>query len=190
MRVGDSWKDYNAGAFIRELQNNPKLDKRYKESITSYELVDHYKLYGFSGGNKNKFLRISFKNTISMNKYKNLWYTYNNDEKSNNGEYRTRTNIVFQKVTTELYESNIPPLLRYFHINNVSPSGWVCFKMNRVIKPANHTTTCKYEFICSLKQLIAQPEKETIVPYKICSCLLYTSPSPRDAHESRMPSSA
>ena len=23
-----------------------------------------------------------------------------------------------------------------------------------------------------------------------CSCLLYTSPSPRDAHESRMPSSA
>ena len=25
---------------------------------------------------------------------------------------------------------------------------------------------------------------------KACSCLLYTSPSPRDAHESRMPSSA
>ena len=25
---------------------------------------------------------------------------------------------------------------------------------------------------------------------KIYSCLLYTSPSPRDAHESRMPSSA
>ena len=26
--------------------------------------------------------------------------------------------------------------------------------------------------------------------YNITSCLLYTSPSPRDAHESRMPSSA
>ena len=24
----------------------------------------------------------------------------------------------------------------------------------------------------------------------VCTCLLYTSPSPRDAHESRMPSSA
>ena len=24
----------------------------------------------------------------------------------------------------------------------------------------------------------------------LCTCLLYTSPSPRDAHESRMPSSA
>ena len=26
--------------------------------------------------------------------------------------------------------------------------------------------------------------------YKVGTCLLYTSPSPRDAHESRMPSSA
>ena len=25
---------------------------------------------------------------------------------------------------------------------------------------------------------------------EVCACLLYTSPSPRDAHESRMPSSA
>ena len=29
-----------------------------------------------------------------------------------------------------------------------------------------------------------------IAPYELVSCLLYTSPSPRDAHESRMPSSA
>ena len=31
--------------------------------------------------------------------------------------------------------------------------------------------------------------KTTLVSL-ICGCLLYTSPSPRDAHESRMPSSA
>ena len=31
------------------------------------------------------------------------------------------------------------------------------------------------------------PEKLLELP---CTCLLYTSPSPRDAHESRMPSSA
>ena len=180
VKAGDSWTDYNAGAFMRDLQNNKKLDKRYKNSIISCDLVDHYKLYGFSGGKKHKFLKISFKNTVAMNKYKNLWYTYNNDETTNNGEYRTRTNIVFQGVTTELYESNIPPLLRYFHIHNISPSGWVCFKMNRTIKPQIHTTTCKYEFICPLKELIAQPEKETIVPYKICSFDIEASSSHGD----------
>ena len=180
VKVGDSWTDYNAGAFMRDLQNNQKLDKRFKNSIVSCELVDHYKLYGFSGGKKHKFLKISFKNTTAMNKYKNLWYTYNNDESTNNGEYRTRTNIVFQGVTTELYESNIPPLLRYFHIHNISPSGWVCFKMNRIIKPQNNTTTCKYEFICPLKELIPQPDKETIVPYKICSFDIEASSSHGD----------
>ena len=180
VKAGDSWTDYNAGAFMRDLQNNQKLDKRYKNSILSCDLVDHYKLYGFSGGKKHKFLKLSFKNTVAMNKYKNLWYTYNNDEKTNNGEYRTRTNIVFQGVTTDLYESNIPPLLRYFHIHNISPSGWVYFKMNRTIKPQINTTTCKYEFICPLKELIAQPEKETIVPYKICSFDIEASSSHGD----------
>ena len=34
-------------------------------------------------------------------------------------------------------------------------------------------------------------QKNTLTPdYINKSCLLYTSPSPRDAHESRMPSSA
>ena len=31
---------------------------------------------------------------------------------------------------------------------------------------------------------------DTRIKNTICICLLYTSPSPRDAHESRMPSSA
>ena len=48
VKAGDSWTDYNAGAFMRDLQSNQKLDKRFKNSIVSCELVDHYKLYGFS----------------------------------------------------------------------------------------------------------------------------------------------
>ena len=32
--------------------------------------------------------------------------------------------------------------------------------------------------------------KNNILAPRLLSCLLYTSPSPRDAHESRMPSSA
>ena len=38
---------------------------------------------------------------------------------------------------------------------------------------------------------ITAPEQRKLTKaVKIASCLLYTSPSPRDAHESRMPSSA
>jgi DNA polymerase elongation subunit (family B) len=38
-----------------------------------------------------------------------------------------------------------------------------------MIKPTNNTTTCKYEYSCSVSDLIAMPDKETRVPYKICS---------------------
>ena len=178
VKVGDNWDEYTMRTFVSNLQSNPKLDNRFKDSIVNFELVDHYKLYGFSGGRKHNFVKLVFKNTVAMNKYKNLWYTYNSDP--NAKEYRTRNNIVYQNISIELYESNIPPLLRYFHINNISPSGWVSFKMNNVIKSSIHTTTCKYEVICPLNELHAQPEKETRVPYKICSFDIEASSSHGD----------
>ena len=53
--------------------------------------------------------------------------------------------------------------------------------MKSIEKITEHTLVIKKsEFICTL---IPLNDEEKI-------CLLYTSPSPRDAHESRMPSSA
>jgi DNA polymerase elongation subunit (family B) len=178
VKVGDNWDEYTMRSFVLDLQANTKLDNRFKDSIVDFELVDHYKLYGFSGGRKHKFIKLVFKNTVAMNKYKNLWYTYNSEPDAK--EYRTRKNIVYQGTSVELYESNIPPLLRYFHIHNISPSGWVSFKMNKVRKSSIPTTTCKYEVICPLKELHSQPEKETRVPYKICSFDIEASSSHGD----------
>ena len=42
-------------------------------------------------------------------------------------------------------------------------------------------------FICNHCPYVKAITKELV---EDCGCLLYTSPSPRDAHESRMPSSA
>ena len=177
VKVGDNWTEYNMNCLIREIQS--KLERRYKDSMVSYELVDYHKLYGFSGGKKSKFIRIAFKNTIAMRNVKNLWYAYVKSETGDENQ-RKQIDFIFQGAKLELYESNIPPLLRYFHIQNISPSGWVCFKTNRVIKPANNTTTCKYEYICPKNELIPMPEKEVRVPYKICSFDIEASSSHGD----------
>ena len=60
VRVGDNWTQSKVNIMINKLKEN--MDNYYKESILSYKLVDHHKLYGFSGGKKHKFVRISFKN--------------------------------------------------------------------------------------------------------------------------------
>ena len=142
VRVGDDWTQYKVNAMVRHL--NDTVDSRYKNSIVKSKLVNHHKLYGFSGGKKHQFVRLEFKNSTAMNKYKNLWYFYEKDEESTFGNKRVRKNIEFMKVELELYESNIPPLLRYFHVNNISPSGWVSINTSKVLKAPLKTTTCKY----------------------------------------------
>ena len=177
VRVGDDWSEYDKRCFVDELKK--KIGKMFQDSIVSSHLVDHHKLYGFSGGRKHKFIKLVFKNTVSMNKTKNLWFSYVTHERTGEN-IRKRTNLVFNKREIELYESNIPPLLRYFHVNSVSPSGWVSFNTSRMIKPSILTTTCKYEYKCSLKDLTPMPEKETRVPFKICSFDIEASSSHGD----------
>ena len=177
LKVNNNWTEYNKRCFVDELKQ--KIGKMYKNSIISSTLVEHHKLYGFSGGGKHKFIKLVFKNLTSMNKTKKLWFNYVVDK--NTGEnIRKRTNLQFNNTEIELYESNIPPLLRYFHVNSVSPSGWVSFNTSRMIKPPTPTTTCKYEYKCSLKDLTPMPEKETRVPFKICSFDIEASSSHGD----------
>ena len=44
--------------------------------------------------------------------------------------------------------------------------------------------------IYRLRKIITQQGKDIVSKDKLISCLLYTSPSPRDRQKSRMPSSA
>jgi DNA polymerase elongation subunit (family B) len=177
VKVGKSWTHHNVMVLLDEIRK--KIDRRFADSIMEAELVEYQKLYGFCAGNKDKFVKFVFKNTIVMNKVKNLWFQYTKNE-ANPDDYRKRVNLVSQGVTLELYESNIPPLLRYFHINNISPSGWVSIQKNRVLKPSIKTTTCTYEYICNIENIKPEPNKETRVPYKICSFDIEASSSHGD----------
>ena len=177
VKVGDNWNGRDKDNFVDLLRD--KLSYRFKNGIVESSLVDHHKLYGFSGGKKHKFIKLVFQNMSVMNKTKNLWYSY--EENRHTGErMRKRTNLIYKKVEIELYEGNIPPLLRYFHINNVSPSGWVRILLKNMVRPNTKQTTCSFEYICSFKHLKPLPEKETRVPYKICSYDIEASSSHGD----------
>ena len=186
VRIGDDWTKQDVSNLLRDLRF--RVGKFYGPSITSIELVEHHKLYGFTGGKTHQFAKITFKNIAAMNKTKNLWYTFLSEEEraseqlSNPGsrEYKRLTPLKFKGISLELYESNIPPLLRYFHIHNISPSGWVFVYTSRAHVPSVKTTTCTYEYTCTLKQLRPLPEKESRVPYKICSFDIEASSSHGD----------
>ena len=189
-KVDDHWTQQTVDAFMRVVSGKREM-KYHAKSIEKAFLVDYHKLYGFSGGKKHKFIQFVFKNVAAMNKMKGLWYEPNAPKPvpSSTGEgeepapkYTSRKlrAFPFQGTMVEIYESSIPPLLRYFHINNISPSGWVFVQTSKVRTPIVRTTTCTYEYICKVAQITPRPTKETRVPYKICSFDIEASSSHGD----------
>jgi DNA polymerase elongation subunit (family B) len=170
-KVPESWGFDAKALFIADLKK--AVGKFSEESILTDEckLIRRKTLYGFDGGKDHKFLMLKFKNMATMNKVKALWY----ERKGANSEMR----LNFRGYKgTQLYEANIPPLLRYCHIKDISPSGWVKIKGAPI--ESNKQTTCRYEYRVGHKDVAPQPDKETRVPYKIMSFDIEASSSHGD----------
>lgn len=181
IKVGDDWTNYNVHEFEKDLHR--RIKPYYAKQIKSITLVQYNQLYGFTGGKNFKFVRIIFQNITTFNKVRNLWYSYETNTDPNSTDTRNvrkYTPYYFQHTILELYESKIPPLLRYFHIQNVSPSGWITVHDHLTTIPYNPTTTCDFEYYCKLTHIYPLPNKETRVPYKICSFDIEASSSHGD----------
>ena len=175
VKVSDTWTDTERIQFVEQIKN--EIGEFYGESILSTKLINRKKLYGFDGGKTHNFIEFNFKNEATMKKVKGLWYSKLNPQ----SEYRLKPEgYLFDYESTRLYESQIPPLLRLFHIKEFSPSGWIGLPKNKRKKISNKTTTCNYEYSINYKDIIPLSKKETQVPYKICSFDIEASSSHGD----------
>jgi DNA polymerase elongation subunit (family B) len=173
--VNDGWTIQSKDLFLNHIKE--KMGKYYQDTITDCIIIKRKKLYGFDGGKEHKFIKIEFLNLGSFNKAKNLWYT---DYK--NGHTLLPNGYHFNNTSTKLYEANIPPLLRFFHIRDISPSGWVALPKKKTVelKGDMKKTTSNFEFVINYKNIIPLNDKETRVPYKICSFDIEASSSHGD----------
>ena len=163
--------------FLKEM-----VDEYYNESFidSECELVSHNKLYGFNAQKKFQFIKLVFKNISIYNKVKNLWYKTTGSG-DNYNKVLNKHGVKYKNNKLELYEAHIPPLLRYFHITNISPSGWISINNKFLVKnKKRQNTTCKYEFNLHYTNITSEPSKESLVPYKICSFDIEASSSHGD----------
>ena len=173
--VNDKWSIAMKDQFLIHIKE--KIGKYYQESITECKLIKRRKLYGFDGGKEHKFIFIEFSNLSAFNKVKNLWYS--NYDKGHtllkDGYKYLDTNII-------LYEANIPPLLRFFHICDISPSGWVAIPKKKIIENKGNfkNVNCDFEFTTNYKNIIPLNDREVRVPYKIMSFDIEASSSHGD----------
>ena len=172
--VNDSWNIPEKNNFLEHMKT--KMGK-YENSISDCIIIKRKKLYGFDGGKDHKFIKLEFTNLAAFNKAKNFWYS-----DYNNGHTLLKDGYIFNNTNTRLYEANIPPLLRFFHIRDISPSGWVSLPIKKIItvQRSLRKTTCDFEYIINYKYVKPVNEMEVRVPYKICSFDIEASSSHGD----------
>ena len=173
--VNDSWTTQTKDEFLSHIKM--KIGKYYQDSINECIIIKRKKLYGFDGGKEHKFIKFEFNNYNTFNKVKNLWYS-----EYHNGHTLLKDGYIYKNTNIKLYEANIPPLLRFFHIKEISPSGWVALPKKKTVefKDNSKRTNCSYEFIINYKHIIPLNDKETRVPYKIMSFDIEASSSHGD----------
>jgi DNA polymerase elongation subunit (family B) len=172
IKVSDSWDKKSVAKFMQRLKK--KVNKYYEDSIVKGKLVNKKTLYGFDNNKNYQFIQLVFKNTSVYNKVKGLWYTQEKD-------FRKRKLKPGGWNNTELYEAKLPPLLRYFHIKDISPSGWISFKKNDIMdNEGDVETCCDFEHWIDYKDINPERNMEDAIPLKICSFDIEASSSHGD----------
>ena len=189
VKVGQTWGKAQATLFLSKIKQKLRDTDRYckkdqqsyyEDSILNCEIVHKKKLYGFDQGKLYTFIKLTFANTTALNKVKNLWYYMPKNTGTNDQPWKNRKlqKWIMFGIQTELYEAKLLPLLRFFHIHNISPTGWI--ELKNPIEIYRKKTTCDKEYIVSKDDIIPLPNKEDPIPLKICSFDIEASSSHGD----------
>lgn len=181
VKVDNTWNEQKKTEFIVHLKL--KMGNYYDESIIESKLIKKQKLYGFDNKKLHTFVKISFKNTMAYNKAKKIFYkdisigNYFERKLLEEGYiYKSDNNIT----NCYLYEGDIPPLLKLFHLKEISPTGWIALSPGKTKKPKIKKTHCSYEYIINYEHIIPMKTMESIVNYNICSFDIEASSSHGD----------
>jgi DNA polymerase elongation subunit (family B) len=130
---------------------NKKLFQNKK--VITYTIVRSKPFYGFTGKDTFLYVKLLFQTKTNMNRCKHYLKTETVSMDTNTYKFET-------------YESNLPPVLRFIHINEISPSGWIKIKKEAYDYVDDLTVSTDEIIRCDYKDII--PEKnDTIGSYCI-----------------------
>ena len=157
VRVPKRWTQHTANGFISKMRLPSKSFTMNKEEeeidydINMEFLKNAYHNFYIYNEDKYNFLKFSFSSHGLMKKmiytmrrfYESCKSNYDPDKKAfyelngEDGEFRFDSN---------LYESNIHPLLRFIHDRNIQPSGWIEFGYNKEVKQKHKIYNCDIQY--------------------------------------------
>jgi DNA polymerase elongation subunit (family B) len=115
-------EDVKSKVYMKGLSKSQQ--KALKDGLIDYKIIQAHKFHGFTNDEKFNFLHVIFSDSDSMRAYARAF------EKKHQMNYISR----YRKMSFQLYESNILPILRFLHIKNLDPVGWCKIPKNKFKK--------------------------------------------------------
>ena len=155
IKVPQYWQKDEARRVVQFIDN--EIAAKYEGSIKSADIVERKEFYGFTNNKKFKFLRLVFQSQACMRAVSRLF------------ERPVRIPAITSKpLFLRLYESNIDPLVRFIHCQNLNPSGWIELKSKKFNIEEYKQTNCQIE-ISAYWQDVLFHDKQDIAPLVIAS---------------------
>jgi DNA polymerase elongation subunit (family B) len=143
-------------------KENKKVFFKFKPTLTELQLVKLKRAEGFTNDTEFWFARLVFSNADGMKKYKS--YLENNEI-----TIPSVKELATKPVKFKLYEANLPPMFRCFHIREISGCAWVeTSKYDLITDDDEKESRCDIEIRVDWRNL--NPiTKDHNAPFRICS---------------------
>jgi len=138
-------EEYDA-KFKGKITRKPIISKYYKKHLYKLEIEKKKDFWGFTNNKEFRYIKIIVK---SLGLFNSLKYYFQD----------CKDGFV-------LYESNIEPFLKFIHIKEIKPCGWI--KINNYSLENVPDTRCDYNITADWNDIISI-ENNNIAPFKIVS---------------------
>jgi DNA polymerase elongation subunit (family B) len=120
------------------IEKHLRTKLRADVDLIEFKMENHQKFYSYTGGKSFRFLKMSFQ-SLSM------FYTVRKEFLDD--KQCPKMALTKGGKPLDVYESNIDPMLRFFHMRRISPCGWVCVKGDEVESETGMRLQCDWKDI-------------------------------------------
>ena len=167
IKLPNTWTPSYLKAFGTKLRK--KLGKKV-DGLVSIQKIKRKEYYGFTNEAYQSYVEIIFNNMAAYYEAKRIIRGKNDWDEDEEDKPMFITVVGKQINISEevvMYETNISPLLRFFHDKDIKPAGWLKVSMKKYTEVKYHTS-CQINIKCDWEDIVPV-EKNDIAPLLIAS---------------------
>lgn len=149
VEIKNNWNLLQINSFMEEVKKNvyaftgkdlspeEKMEKNniLKEGLIKYQPVKKCRFYGFTNYSQFTFLQLNFENMQSFRAYERAFRKYYSIPKISKKSFKVK-----------IYESNLPAMFRFMHIQKLNAVGWISIRRNKLSEDTFSTTCCDINY--------------------------------------------